>query len=137
MNIKFFKARELDRNLKATISSNGKMGFTTEAAEKLNLGVNKSLSIGMNNDDNRDKNLYILVNEANEENDSFPILRTGSFYYVNTKSLFKTIKIEFKRYDTYYEITKEIITGNEMYVFELKQKERKTSSKYNYFSFFT
>lgn len=125
MAIKFFKVKELDRNLKATVHQSGKMGFTIEASNKMELTVDKSISIGMDEDNKEDTNLYVVVNDTKEEN-SFPVLKAGDYYYINTKPLFSTLKIDYKKNNIAYEITKDEIEGMELFVFELKQKERDT-----------
>lgn len=117
MAIKFFKVKELDRNLKATVHQSGKMGFTIEAAKKMELTIDKSVSIGMDEDIIEDTNLYVVVNDTKEE-DSFPVLKAGAYYYINTKPLFSTLKIEYKKNNISYEITKGEKDGMELFVFE-------------------
>jgi ribosomal protein L13E len=78
MKIKFLSPDSLDKNLKATVHKSGKMGFTIEAAKKMGLDINKSLSIGINEDDTEDKNLYVVIN-SNKRSDSFSLLKTGEY----------------------------------------------------------
>ncbi|MBS1530119.1 MAG: hypothetical protein JSU01_07425 [Bacteroidetes bacterium] len=123
MNINFHKPSTLDRNLKATIQRSGKIGFTAEAANKLKLSVDKSLMIGNNADDKDDQNLYVVVNDPKEE-DAFQVLKAGSYYYVNTKPLFKTLRWDYEKYNYSFEITEENSDGNVYYKFKTSRKER-------------
>ncbi|HVS93437.1 MAG TPA: hypothetical protein VHE59_15465 [Mucilaginibacter sp.] len=126
MKIKFFNVQKLDRNLKATVHQTGKTGFTIEAADKMQLTTDKSISIGVNEDDENDRNLYAVVNPDKRE-DSFPVLKAGLYYYINTKPLFKTLKMDYEKGNIVYEIVKEEIDGTEVYVFELKENKKKES----------
>ncbi|WP_428327597.1 hypothetical protein [Mucilaginibacter sp.] len=124
MKIKFFNVQQLDRNLKATVHQTGKTGFTIEASDKMALTTEKSISIGMNEDDETDTNLYAVVN-PDKRSDSFNVLKAGLYYYINTKPLFKTLKVDYEKGNIVYEITKDEIDGTEVFVFKQKEKDRK------------
>ncbi|MBS1501169.1 MAG: hypothetical protein JST32_03855 [Bacteroidetes bacterium] len=123
MKIKFFNPNELDRNLKATVHKSGKMGFTIEAANKMGLSIQKGMLIGYNEDDNTDKNLYIVIDKDKQES-SFQILKAGAYYYVNTKPLFDTLKVDYVNKTISFDIMEEDIEGLKVFFFKIKEKER-------------
>lgn len=126
MKIKFFNPNSLDRNLKATIHKNGKLGFTVDAANKMELKPNMSASIGMNEDDENDKSLYIKLHDEVVD-DTFRVAKAGDYYYLNLKSLFDTLRINYKEQSVIYDITEEMIEGKKL--FKLTQRENGKKSK--------
>src|SRR5437868_2395334 len=106
MKIRFFNPESLDKNLKATVHRSGKMGFTIEAAKKMELSSEKSMSIGINEDDELDVNLYIVVHSSKQK-ESFPVLKAGAYHYVNTKPLFDSLKLDYLKYSISFEISEE------------------------------
>jgi len=128
MKINFIKPSSLDRNLKATLHQSGKIGFTSEAAIKMNLSIEKSLMIGVNDEDTSDKNLYVMVNSPKQE-DAFPILKAGAYFYVNTKPLFKKLKWDYESISYTFEISEEEIEGEKIYKFKTTKKERSKDEK--------
>jgi hypothetical protein len=123
MKIKFLSPDSLDKNLKATVHKSGKMGFTIEAAKKMGLDINKSLSIGINEDDTEDKNLYVVIN-SNKRSDSFSLLKTGEYYYVNTKPLFDNLKYDYINKSIVFELSEDKIEDTKLFIFKTKEKER-------------
>src|SRR5258708_24012722 len=125
MKIKFFNPENLDKNLKATVHKSGKMGFTIESARKMDLSAEKSMSIGINEDDEEDKNLYIVVNPSKQK-DSFPILKAGNYYYVNTKPLFDSLKFDYLKKNISFELSEDKIENMKVFIFKTTEKERTT-----------
>lgn len=121
MKIKFFNPNDLDRNIKATVHKTGKIGFTVDAAKKLSLSVDCSLSIGMNEDDTEDSNLYVMLHNTIETG-AFKVSKAGGYYYVNTKVLFDTLKIDYINSAIIYDITEEDIEGYKVYKFNKRNK---------------
>jgi hypothetical protein len=120
MKIKFFNPDTLDKNLKATVHKTGKLGFTTEAAKKLELSPEKSASIGMNEDDENDKNLYLVINPIRTSG-AFNVSKAGEYFYINTKALFDSLKIDYTKDSVVYEINEEKEGLTKYY--KLKRKE--------------
>lgn len=121
MKIKFFSLNDLDRNIKATVHKTGKIGFTVDAAKKLSLSVNCSLSIGMNEENTGDSNLYVMVHST-VETGAFKVSKAGGYYYVNTKVLFDNLKIDYTNSAIVYDITEEDIDGQKIYKFKKRSK---------------
>jgi hypothetical protein len=124
MKIKFFNPNDLDRNIKATVHKTGKIGFTVDAAKKLSLSTDCSLSIGMNEDDADDSNLYVMLHNTIETG-AFKISKAGGYYYVNTKVLFDNLKIDYVNSAIIYDITEEIFEGQKVYKFKKRNKLNK------------
>jgi hypothetical protein len=126
MKLKFVKAQDIDRNVKATIHSSGKLGFSSDAARKLGLneGV-KSIMIAINEDDSKDQNLYIKTLSEQGE-DAFNIVKAGEYYYVNTKAFFDNYNIEYRGNRVIYDIVEFDYEGEKMLKFikrEIKKKK--------------
>src|SRR6185312_14806322 len=128
MKLNFISPTSLDKNLKATVHKSGKMGFTIEAANKMKLSPDKSLSIATNGDDETDKNLYIVVND-NRDSNSFSVLKAGDYYYVTTKELFKKLDIDYENNSVSFEISFKVIDSMEVFVFKTGIKERKSMNE--------
>jgi hypothetical protein len=128
MKIKFFNPSNLNRNLKATIHKSGKLGFTVDAANKMDLKPNKGAAVGINEDDPSDKSLYIII--YNERQDgAFKVAKAGNYYYLNLKNLFDTLKINYKTQNMIYDITEEAIEGQKVFKLTLRENSKKTKSE--------
>lgn len=130
MKLKFITPDGLDKNLKATAHKSGKLGFTMDAAEKLKLTAEKSVSVAVNEDDPSDTNLYVVINETVKEG-AFKINKAGQYYYVNTKALFDTLKIDYKNDWIVYDISKETIEGQLIHRFKRREREKKNEKTSN------
>lgn len=114
MKIKFFNPSTLDRNLKATIHKSGKLGFTVDAANKMDLKTGMSVAVGMNEEDENDKAFYFKI-FPHQETGAFNVAKAGNYFYVNLKSLFDTLKINYKGPSIIYDITEETIGGEQIF----------------------
>lgn len=126
MKIKFFNPNSLDRNLKATVHKSGKLGFTVDAANKMGLKSNKSAAVGMNEEDPSDNSLYIIIYDEQSEA-AFKVAKAGEYYYLNLKSLFDTLKINYKAQSVIYDISEEQIDGQK--IFKLARRENSKKDK--------
>lgn len=125
MKIKFYNPDELEKNLKVTIHKTGKMGFTMDAAKKLNLQEMKSANIGFNEEDPEDKSLYLAISKDINEG-RFRISKAGSYYYINTKILFDNLKLDYSKGNITYDMTEETLEGEVIY--KLKKREQKSKT---------
>lgn len=128
IKLKFINSNELDRNLKASIHKTGKIGFTVEAANKLALADNKSVSIAMNEASKTDQNLYVIVNKE-EITGSYKISKAGDYYYVNAKLLFDTLKWDYVDNTISFDISLEDIEGQSVFVFKRSEKKKKPDNE--------
>ncbi|WP_423735210.1 hypothetical protein [Chitinophaga caseinilytica] len=126
MKIKMYKLSELDKNLKATVHKTGKLGFTRDAAIKLNLQEKKSAYIGYNEEDPTDNSLYVSLSP--EDKGDFKIIKSGAYYYINTKVLFDNLKKDYSKKNIVYDITEEEIDGTRYYKLKARQQPTKSAS---------
>jgi hypothetical protein len=127
MKLKFFNPEKLDRNLKATAHRSGKLGFTVEAAKKMSLSIEKSAGIAINEEDDADKSLYVVV-YSNKQDGAFKISKAGTYFYINTKALFDTLRIDYKNDWIVYDISKESIDNQDVFKFVRREKSKKTQN---------
>ncbi len=123
MKISFFNPQDFEGNIKATIHSSGKLGFTEAAIEKLEIGQKAGARIGINESDSTDKNLYVLLVDAEEEG-AFKISKAGAYYYINTKTLFDNMQVPYNTSRISYDIVPIIIEGVKMYKFLYREKAK-------------
>ena len=126
MKLKFFDAQTLDRNLKATIHKSGKLGFTIEAAKKMALNDSKSIAIATDEEDIHDRNLYAVVYDDVQKG-AFKVGRGGQYYYINTKPLFDSLKMDYVKEWIQFEISQIEIEGQKVFKFSQKEKTVKQS----------
>lgn len=124
------KSSELDRNVKATIQSTGKLGFSEGAKKKLCLDKGGYLVIATNEEDDKDENLYAWIeNDAN--GGGFKINKAGEYYNVNTKSLFDKLKIDYRNREllVIYDIIEMENEGKLIYKFIKRVQRRVQKNK--------
>ncbi len=121
MKLKFFNPNNLDKNLKATVHKTGKLGFTIDAAKRMQLSVEKTAAIGFNADDETDKSLYVIIYPDKHEG-TFKISKAGKYYYINTKALFDSLRIDYARDYVAFDISEEIIDNQKLFKFKRKEK---------------
>ena len=123
MKLKFLNPNNIERNIKATVHRSGKMGFTLEAARKMGLTTEKSLSIAINDDDKEDRSLYVVVNESRDM-DAYPILKAGQYLYANLTPLFDSLGVDYKKYAIFYDISEERFENALIFRFKRREKQR-------------
>lgn len=94
MKISFYNARELE-GIKCSIHITGKLGFSEGASRRLKLNEGKSIQIGRNEEDEKDTNLYMKINENLIES-AYKINKAGSYYYISTKTLFDKLELDYR-----------------------------------------
>jgi hypothetical protein len=92
------KANELERNVKATVQSTGRLGFSDGAKKKMNLNEKKFVVIATNDEDKTDENLYAWVEESGDGG-GFKVNKGGEYFNINTKPLFDKLKLDYKGKD--------------------------------------
>ena len=94
MEIDFFKASELESNVKCTIHRNGRLGFNGNSIKFLKISEFKYVRIGKGIDYAEDGTLYMqLVSDKNL--DGFSLSLAGGYYYANTRMLFEKLGFDF------------------------------------------
>jgi hypothetical protein len=120
MKLNFYKANELDNNIKATVHKTGKLGFNSAAIQKLNLENNRKVRIATGDDYEKDKSLYIIPHN-DEDKESFNISKAGEYYYINTKPLFDLLGIEYENIKIAYDIIE--TNYDDIKIFKLKRRK--------------
>ncbi|MGD8779749.1 MAG: hypothetical protein PVH88_12400 [Ignavibacteria bacterium] len=124
MKLNFWKPTLSSSKIKATVHQNGNIGFSNGATQKLQIDETKYLKIGINEEDPKDNNLYVLITDENDEN-GLKVNKAGNYYYLNTKSFFNEHKVDYKKKKIVYDIAELNIDGQMIYKFVKREIERK------------
>jgi len=124
MKLKFFKAVASTGNIKATIHSSGKLGFSTQAIKLLGIDENSYLKIAINEENGEDENLYVIHTKLQDE-EAIKVAKAGDYYYLNSKPIFDKLEIDYKRSKIIYDIVEIEYEGNKLYKFVRREKDRK------------
>lgn len=114
MKIKFIKPIISNGKIKCTVHTTGKLGFSKNAIKYLNIDNNSFVKIGVNEDDDSDKDLYLVVTSENND-DTFKVNKAGDYYYLNTKYLFDELNIDYRRQKIIYDINEIKYEGARMF----------------------
>ncbi|RZS75273.1 hypothetical protein EV199_1136 [Pseudobacter ginsenosidimutans] len=116
MKLKFFDPREAAKTLKATAHKNGKLGFSADAAKKMELAAGKGARIAFDEENPEDKTLYVIISSMAME-DTFKIIKAGEYFYLNARSLFEELELDYKNDNIVYDISEVLIDGRPIYKF--------------------
>ncbi|QHS55716.1 hypothetical protein GWR56_09285 [Mucilaginibacter sp. 14171R-50] len=132
LKLKIHNANQFERNVKATIQSTGKLGFSDGAIKKMKIESGKFLVIASNEADENDENFYAWL-ENTDENGGFKINKGGQYYNANTKPLFDELKIDYKNQDNLviYDIVDFDNDGNPIFKFIKRVRTRNKKNKKN------
>jgi hypothetical protein len=111
MKLKFINAEDTERHAKATVHKSGKLGFSGDAIEFLNITNTSTIQFAQNEDDLNDLNLYAIIHESTQEG-AFKISKAGKYYYVNTKNMFDNLNIDYQNKTIIYDLVKTEYDGN-------------------------
>ena len=128
MKLTFFKASELESNVKATVHLNGRLGFNKNAEKRLDLENVKSVKIAKSEDYEKDKTLYLLTQE-DTDNDGFSVLKAGEYYYATTKTLFDALAEDYEKTKIIYDISEVEYEGEKIFRLKRRDIERKKNEK--------
>jgi hypothetical protein len=95
MEIKYYNASEFESRIKCTIHRTGKLGFSENAIKKLALCREKSIKIGLSENDKNYDVFYIVISDKDDPH-GFKLNRAGGYYYANTKALFDKLGINYQ-----------------------------------------
>lgn len=88
-----FKNTTLGENLKCTIQSSGKLGFTEKTISAMNLDENTAFNFYPDNDR---KDVFYLIKTTKDDPNAFPVKKSGKYYYINTRTLFGSLGFDYK-----------------------------------------
>lgn len=125
MKLKFIKAQEIDKTIKATIQATGKLGLSSQGAVKMDLEKFKTAMIAINEEDANDGNLYVKLETESNDN-GFKIVKAGDYFSINTtKAFFDDIHINYTDKRIIFDIMEFEYEGEKMYKFLKREKEKK------------
>lgn len=99
--ITIIKTRDFNVKLKATIHSSGRLGFTADTAIALSLSSFSFAKFAR--DDEDDQALYLIIT-AKEDEDSFKVTKSGSYYYLPTTLMFESFGYDYKKYNIMFDL---------------------------------
>lgn len=116
MALKKLVVSEYGVKMKATIQASGKLSFTDATAKNLELGENTRFAIYQDDKAPLDR-LYMV--RADQDDEAFPVRKSGMYYYMATRTLFDILGIDYKRVTVLYDIvrdsSRDAETGGETY----------------------
>ena len=125
-----FDAKELTQKLKATVQRTGKLGFTAETLEALN--IHQGTYIRFAEDTESKRILWMGVLQEPADN-AFPVNKAGTYFYLNTIKLFEKIGIDFKKKNCMYDMERaaeyDEAIGGECYKMQLRSTDRKPQTE--------
>lgn len=101
--ISIIKTRDFNVKLKATIHSSGRLGFTSETAAALSLSFSPFVKFAK--DDEDELSLYLLIT-TQEDEDTFRVSKSGSYYYLPTSLMFESFGYDFKKYNIIFDMVR-------------------------------
>ena len=123
MKIQFVKPAATNVNVKATVHINGKLGFSKAATKKFSLDEGKFIKIGVNSEDENDKNLYVIIKNF-DDGESLKIHKAGQYYYVNTRQLFDNLGIDYQTKKIIYDVEDFEYSNIKMHKFVKRELDR-------------
>lgn len=102
--MKILSSKQYGVNLKATVQSTGKLGFSGPTAAALQLSAGTYVRFAQ--DDDPDETLYLAVMDGKDE-DGFKLLQSGGYYNVTTKPLFEALGVDFKSQTVIYDLQRD------------------------------
>lgn len=111
--ISIIKTSDFNVKLKATIHSSGRLGFTADTANRLKLSEQTYIKFAK--DDENDSDLFMII-VAEEDEDTFRVVRSGKYYYLPTTAMFQSFGYDFKKLNFMFDMVRmsdydEIVNG--------------------------
>ncbi len=120
--MKWINPQLLDKNLKATVHKSGKLGFTIEAAQKLQLLKGRAIRIALIEENKPEGDLFVIVENIHNPAETFEVKKAGDYYYTNLKHFYDTYKIDYENSDIIYDISAERIENCDGFLFKKRFK---------------
>jgi len=122
-----FDPKELNKTYRVSVHRSGRIGFTSEAAEKMKLSDYKSANISRNGDDVLDTNLYLTLHKE-KDTGAFRINTNGPYFSINIKLVLDAVKIDYSEGKAWFEMEEIEIEGNKVYKLKRKSKANTLAS---------
>ena len=129
MKLQFYKSKQTDGSIKATVHFNGRLGFSASAAKLMQLLTGTLLKIANNEEDKDTGNLYIVkVDKPDEE--TYRVVKAGSYYYLNAKLLFDELGVDYKGKKVIYDIQEITYMNDKIYKLNRRVRDRRKKHKF-------
>jgi len=129
--MKILSARQFNSKLKVTIQQTGRMNFTDDTAKALSLNTEKGVKFFMMEEPEQ---LCMAIMEEPDE-DSFQILKSGTYFYVPAQLLFDELGVDYKTYTVFYDLvrckTYDDESGGESYKMNFRHTKKKSKDDGN------
>lgn len=124
--MRLLSAKQYGVKLKATIQATGKLGFSKQTSDTLNLKEKKGVMFAQDETDN--DTLYIILT-TEESDDAFNLLCTNEYYTVNAKPLFEALGIDYLSQTVIFDLTRSALhdaeLGGEAYKTKMRTLQKK------------
>ena len=121
-----FDAKELTQRLKATVQRTGKLGFTAETLDVLQ--IKQGTYIRFAEDTESKRVLWMGVLQEPADN-AFPVNKAGEYFYVNTTKMFEKVGLDFKKKNCMFDMERaaeyDEAIGGACYKMQLRVTDRK------------
>lgn len=102
MAIKIISTKNFTKPLKVTLQSSGKLGFTRDTADILQLEPGKLIQFGRD----EEKNEMYLILTHNAPEDAFAVAKAGDYYYLPTTLMFDALGYNYSRYTFFFDLVR-------------------------------
>ena len=125
MSIRIISTKNFARPLKVTLQSSGKLGFTRETAEVLQLVSGKLIQFGR--DDEKGEMFLILTHGAPE--DAFAVAKAGEYFYLPTTLMFDALGYQYRKFTYFFDLVRKTEMDEELNGEVYFMKERNNVKK--------
>lgn len=102
MSIEIIDTSQYNTRLKATIQATGKLGFTRQTADVLELQPDRCINFAKGQDS---EELYMVMLEADDPR-ALKVCRSGTYYYLPTKLMFNALGVDYKSHTVMYDLVR-------------------------------
>ena len=102
MTINIIDITQFSVKLKATVQATGKLGFTNETANCLNLQIGQAVNFAK---DDETEDLYLIIANDNIAN-TLKVCKSGMYYYIPTKLMFDAFGYDYKKKTIIFELAR-------------------------------
>ena len=129
MSIRILNAKQFTTKLKATIQFSGRLGFTEDTANALDLSVGKFARFAQ--DDEKNTLYLIIIDKASE--DAFQIRLSSGYYYVPTKMMFDMLGFDYEHNTIMFDLIRQPSLDADLMgqAYLMKQRVNKRKDKAN------
>lgn len=130
MAFQFIQLNNCNVNLRCTIQSTGKLGFTRATAEALHLEKDMPVKFAQ---DTEDASILYMVFAPEKTEDSFSVIKSGSYFTLPTRGLFEMLQYDYKNRTIIFDMVraKELDIMAQGMVYKMKRRiiEKRTKTQ--------